>query len=627
MQFNALSTALLLSILISCLLLYSTLKRKEANAGIELFFVLLSITVWSFFAFLEAITQPIHYKILFSVLSYIGITLLPVFLLIFSCRYVHLSGWLNRKNISMLFIIPLATLAIAATNGLHGFLWAEISLSQNTLAGVFANYSHGYWFWAHTAYSYSLIIASLLILFFGMLRFKHTYRSYSRMFIVLATLPLLANIIYIFSPQIIEGMDITPVMFTVSGALLFFALYYTKFLNLSPVAWETIIESLDNGVLLVNKEDLAVDFNRKFIKFFDIKASEIGTHIKALLKDNPKILEFICQTEAKEKEVRYIKNGKEFFLQLECTPVFDKKKKIARILLIRDVTQKKIDQQKMKFNEKKFRSLFEYSMDGIYIADPEGKYIDVNSSLAAMLGYESREKLLQTSTESIYFPGFSLENREGIFEARIKKKNGDAIEAEISVKCIYEDTRPKYFQGIVRDITLRKKTENQLKFLSFHDSLTGLYNRYYFEEELKRINRGTKRFFPVSIISMDLNNLKKINDNSGHLQGDYILKETARLLSSVIRRADILARVGGDEFCAILPNTPKEVAEQRKEKLEEGIRKYNQANEMSINIAIGISSTFENENSIHDAIKRADDQMYAHKRKMKSEAGPGPQLF
>jgi diguanylate cyclase (GGDEF)-like protein len=163
--------------------------------------------------------------------------------------------------------------------------------------------------------------------------------------------------------------------------------------------------------------------------------------------------------------------------------------------------------------------------------------------------------------------------------------------------------------------------KNKYRFLSFHDSLTGLYNRLYFDEELKRIDSNIKRFEPVSIISIDINKLKKINDRDGHEQGDILIKETAKVLSLFIRKTDVLARIGGDEFCAILSKADLSVANKRKKDLNEKIKAYNsQSEKIRIDISIGIASTQEDESfSVYDAIKISDERMYANKRLIKSK--------
>ena len=135
-----------------------------------------------------------------------------------------------------------------------------------------------------------------------------------------------------------------------------------------------------------------------------------------------------------------------------------------------------------------------------------------------MLGYKSKKELMSIDIPTQLYvskndrPDFK--NRNKTFETRLKKKDGSIIYVEISSRVVYEDGKPLFYEGIVRDITSRKKADELLNFLSFHDSLTGLHNRAYFNEELKRLD--TKRQLPLSIIMADVNGLKLINDAFGH---------------------------------------------------------------------------------------------------------------
>lgn len=214
----------------------------------------------------------------------------------------------------------------------------------------------------------------------------------------------------------------------------------------------------------------------------------------------------------------------------------------------------------------------------------------------------------------------------------------------IATKSLSEGTQDYLVKGQFDDKTLkrsiryaieRKKLEvekrqfehelndlkNKYQFLSFHDSLTGLYNRMYFDEEIKRINSDIKRFKPLTIISIDINNLKDTNDMLGHEQGDILIIETAKILSSFIRKTDILARIGGDEFCAVLPNTELAIANKRKKELKERIKACNSQNAIiKINIAIGIASTQEDESTdVYGVIKKSDERMYINKKLLKSK--------
>jgi len=172
--------------------------------------------------------------------------------------------------------------------------------------------------------------------------------------------------------------------------------------------------------------------------------------------------------------------------------------------------------------------------------------------------------------------------------------------------------------SVFRDITERKRMEDQLRFQSNHDAMTGLYNRYYFDEELKQMNRNHR--YPVSLIVVDVDDLKSINDNLGHLSGDDLLRRVARLLRSSFRSEDVVARIGGDEFAILLPDSDRKALERSIERLRHNLSEFNlQRNQQPLSISIGGASA-EVGQSLLQAFDLADQRMYQEKysRKQKS---------
>ncbi|TYT24084.1 diguanylate cyclase [Dictyoglomus thermophilum] len=168
---------------------------------------------------------------------------------------------------------------------------------------------------------------------------------------------------------------------------------------------------------------------------------------------------------------------------------------------------------------------------------------------------------------------------------------------------------------ITQEITEAKILEAEIRYLTFHDKLTGLYNRAFFEEELKRLD--TKRQLPISIVMGDLNGLKLVNDAFGHNEGDKLLKGIAEVLKRSCRKEDIIARWGGDEFVIIFPKTPKDVVEKICERIKENCKKYNQETDKNhpipLSIALGYATKEKEDEEMTEILRKAEDRMYRNK--------------
>jgi len=153
-------------------------------------------------------------------------------------------------------------------------------------------------------------------------------------------------------------------------------------------------------------------------------------------------------------------------------------------------------------------------------------------------------------------------------------KDGRNIPVEISTRS-FELNGKQVNLSVARDITERKQMEEKLKELSTHDALTGLYNRGFFDEEMARLERG--RQFPISVVMADVDHLKEVNDHQGHAVGDVILKRAAQIINTAFRAEDVVARIGGDEFAVILPNTNAASVENVLLRVRNNLKKYNAA--------------------------------------------------
>ena len=173
---------------------------------------------------------------------------------------------------------------------------------------------------------------------------------------------------------------------------------------------------------------------------------------------------------------------------------------------------------------------------------------------------------------------------------------------------------------VFRDVTEKKEQRKKIEFLSYHDPLTGLYNRYFFEEELRRLD--VPRNLPIAIIMGDVDGLKLANDIFGHAFGDLLLQRVARTIKEVCRADDIIARWGGDEFVILLPRTNITAARSIARRIQERLsREEVQTIKGSISIGCGVKT--ESSENIILALERAEDEMYEQKTLVRSSTHTG----
>lgn len=281
-------------------------------------------------------------------------------------------------------------------------------------------------------------------------------------------------------------------------------------------------------------------------------------------------------------------------------------------------------QQELLEDEELFRLLAENAQDIIYRYRflPEQGFEYISPSVACIIGYTPDEfyadpdfsfKIVhpEDRPSMITFYQFTSSDKEPQI-IRWVHKNGSVVWTEHKKVAIHDkEMKLVAIEGIARDITERKSTEEKLEHLSLHDPLTGLYNRAYFEENM---HAGDGRGNQAGIVVFDVDGLKLVNDTFGHEKGDTLLSAAAKVIKSSFREGDMVARIGGDEFAVLLANGNDEIVKNACNRIRAAVEKYNSSNlDLPLSIAIGFATRNDSATSLKDLFKEADHNMYREK--------------
>jgi diguanylate cyclase (GGDEF)-like protein/PAS domain S-box-containing protein len=471
-------------------------------------------------------------------------------------------------------------------------------------------------------------------------------RRQGRLLLYAILFPLAVNLMYLFGFGGVKGVDWTSITFSITGLLFLRAFHGSRLLDLVPIAREKLLDSLGDGMIVIDMQNRIVDINLIVEKILGISSEKlIGKDLTEVvpplippLSGQPPDHEIKTEVEIGSIDKRYF--------DVLISPLRENNKTTAgRLIMFRDITQHKENELRLL----QLTQAVEHSPTSILITDLQGNIEYVNPRFTDLTGYTLPE-VLGKKTNIVKSGHTPVEVYREMWHAikagqtwhgefLNKKKNGDLYwEHAMIAPVLDHDGRVLNFIAVKENITERKlaeaalrdanqKLESQLREIeslqallyeqAVRDPLTQLHNRRYLNEAIERVSHHAQRYSETfSVIMLDIDHFKAINDRHGHLTGDNCLIALAKLIQQHCRKSDITCRYGGEEFILVLPNSDSDGAVQYAEKLRLLVSSEVftvDALEIKLTISLGIAFYPVHGTDYMQIINKADEALYTSK--------------
>ncbi|HDD61535.1 MAG TPA: diguanylate cyclase [Chloroflexi bacterium] len=607
-------TPVIIPSLISVILgIFSTVilwNRRDNQGAIPLFLLFISISIWSLCYSFEVMAVEFSAKVIWLKLEYFGVAPVTLFWLLFCLRYANIQKP-NTKSYFLIFSwIQLTTMILALTNDFHHLLWSNITLS--TLYGGVLDLEYGPWFWIHLGFSYLLYLAGFYFLVKNYFNTPKKMRQQVSLIGLAGAIPGIASIIYLSGSNPFPLLDLTSLSFALTGFIIVYVLFFHRFLDIIPIARDTTIENMRDGIIVVDLNDRVVDINPAAEKIINLRfANVVGRPSSEVLSD---LVDWISSSKEDSTPVKVLTLGegqdKKFFV-LNLLPLSDAQGSLVGYTVIfHDNTEshtltKSLEDQadrlvvlyeigKAITSTLKIDSLLEliytqlskviqsdayfvalylpetHQMD-IRILYDEGKryppaIVDASEGLSSWIVENKKPLLIQDLRKEMddlpvrpVLVGEKKLSRSWLGVPLLIENNLIGLLAVASYKPNIFNTTDKLFmeqisQQAVLSIQNARHYEEVTRQAKL-DSLTGVSNHNHFIEILYQENEtALSTQSPLSLIMLDIDHFKLYNDTYGHTIGDQVLRLTVQAIESHIKTTDTVGRWGGEEFGIVLPN-------------------------------------------------------------------------
>ncbi|SHF84508.1 PAS/PAC sensor signal transduction histidine kinase [Mariniphaga anaerophila] len=322
-------------------------KHRKSPEVKYLIFIELSAAIWALTAGFEFMSSTLETKQLWSQASYLGFSFMPLLYFLFASAFSQKIKYITPTSITLLLVIPFITISLSFTNDFHHLIWSNVTLdaAKNMLV-----IEHGMWFWIFWAYSFTLVAAGFFNLLRSIYEFTAYYRSQINILLIATLIPLAGNMMYITGISPIPEFDWTPVSFSFTGLVITFGIIKFRMFDLVPFARNKLIDTMSDGVIVINAEGFIEDHNPAVNHIFNLKSkSIIRKRFEVTFSQYENLVEGVTGDSTNLVEIETTNNGKQSFYQVRISPIYDRNQKLSgHLLQINDITSLKETENKLK---------------------------------------------------------------------------------------------------------------------------------------------------------------------------------------------------------------------------------------------------------------------------------------
>jgi PAS domain S-box-containing protein len=481
---------------------------RRAAPGTKSFIVLMAaVSFWSFCDLMRLLSSDYSTMVFWDKMSYLGIVLVGPSWLAFCLQYTGRDEYLNRRNLVLLSIEPLATLILVFFNEQFELIWTNLTVVE---VGQFLDLAHGHgpWFWVHVVYSYLLILTGTAMLFQYALRSSSLYQNQAKVLALAAAIPLISNLLYVAGLSPFYPLDTTTLAFSLTGLVAAWGMFHFKLLDIVPVAYDSVVSSMADGVVIMDAQNRVADINPAALKMSGLTYQEIvGRHADVLPMFKPDLLRHTPTTLESESELDYHGPNGHRFYDLRISALYDPQGDfLGRLGVFRDITDRKRAQNELLRAHQELERR---------VAERTSQLADANLSLKEQMAElkqskKEREKLIAeleiknsemerftyTVSHDLRSPLITIKGFLGFLRQDLAK--GSELRAEADIKRI-EDAVDR-MDLLLRDtLALSRigRVADPLQYVNFGEIVKEALDQVSLQIQLSKVRIIQKESFPI----------------------------------------------------------------------------------------------------------------------------------